>query len=121
MTTDHSMVELPHARLSGGPGTLLVLEGLTLENRAPGGRALWLLRWAYKRYTRDYTVYQVARRPGLPAGATTRDFFYPEPVLRETAERIPNATLRLYDGVGHPVGKTHKRRFEDDVLGFLNG
>jgi pimeloyl-ACP methyl ester carboxylesterase len=73
MTTDHSMVELPHARLSGGPRTLLVLEGLTLENKAPTGRALRLLRWAYKRYTRAYTVYQVARRPGLPAGATTRD------------------------------------------------
>jgi pimeloyl-ACP methyl ester carboxylesterase len=53
--------------------------------------------------------------------AGTRDFFYPEPILRETAERIPDATLRLYDGVGHPVGKTHKRRFENDVLGFLGG
>jgi hypothetical protein len=50
------MVELPHARLSGGPKALLVLEGLTLENKAPTGRALWLLRWAYKRYPRDYTV-----------------------------------------------------------------
>jgi pimeloyl-ACP methyl ester carboxylesterase len=256
------MVELPHARLSGGPKALLVLEGLTLENKAPTGRALWLLRWAYKRYTRDYTVYQVVRRPGLPAGAITRDmagdyarwaqgrfdgpvdvigfstggeiaqylaadhgqlvgrlvlsdtgcrlgedakallrtardkaargraadaqadvaahmdfgrlgralvrllgrrmmrepadpsdyiatldadlahdatgvlpkisaptlvvagthdFFYPEPILRETAERIPGATLRLYEGVGHAVSKTHKRRFEDDVLAFLNG
>ena len=261
MTTDHSMVQLPHARLPGGPRTLLVLEGLTLEHKAPSGRALWLLRWAYKRYLRDYTVYQVARRPGLPAGATTRDmaadyarwaqgrfagpvdvigfstggeiaqylaadhgqlvgrlvlsdtgcrlgedakallragrdkaasgraaeaqadvaahmdfgrlggglvrllgkrmmkqpadpsdyiatlaadlthdatkvlpqisaptlviagtrdFFYPEPILRETAERIPDATLRLYDGVGHPVAKTHKRRFENDVLAFLD-
>jgi hypothetical protein len=39
----------------------------------------------------------------------------------ETAERIPDATLRLYDGVGHPVSKTHKRRFEEDVLAFLDG
>jgi pimeloyl-ACP methyl ester carboxylesterase len=53
--------------------------------------------------------------------AGTRDFFYPEPILRETAQRIPDATLRLYDGVGHAVGKTHKRRFEDDVLAFLGG
>jgi hypothetical protein len=43
MTTGHSMVELPHARLSGGARTLLVLEGLTLENKAPTGRALRLL------------------------------------------------------------------------------
>jgi hypothetical protein len=69
MTADHSMMELPHARLAGGPRTLLVLEGLTLENKAPTGRALRLLRWAYKHYLPDYTVYQVGRRPGLPAGA----------------------------------------------------
>jgi pimeloyl-ACP methyl ester carboxylesterase len=53
--------------------------------------------------------------------AGTRDFFYPESILRETADRIPDATLRPYEGVGHPVGKTHKRRFEDDVLAFLGG
>jgi hypothetical protein len=38
--------------------------------------------------------------------------------------RPPNgsqATLRRYEGVGHAVSKTHKRRFEDDVLGFLRG
>jgi pimeloyl-ACP methyl ester carboxylesterase len=52
--------------------------------------------------------------------AGTADFFYPESIVRETAERIPNATLRLYDGVGHAVSKTHKRRFEDDVLAFLD-
>jgi hypothetical protein len=73
MSTGQSMVELPHARIPGGPETLVILEGLTLENKAPTGRALRLLRWAHKRYTRDYTVYQVARRPGLPAGHTTRD------------------------------------------------
>ena len=51
--------------------------------------------------------------------AGSRDFFYPAPIVGETAEQIPQATLRLYDGVGHAVSKTHKRRFEDDVLGFL--
>jgi pimeloyl-ACP methyl ester carboxylesterase len=262
MTTGQSMVDLPHARIAGGPRTLVVFEGLTLENKAPTGLALRLLRWAHKRYTRDYTIYQVARRPGVPAGHTTRDmaddyarwvggrfdgpvdvigfstggevaqyfaadhgklvrrlvlsdtgcrlgdeakallraardkaaqgraaeaqadianhidfgrfgqglvkllgkrlmkepndasdyiatieadlghdatdalprilaptlvvagsrdFFFPEPIVDETAERIPQATLRRYDGVGHAVSKTHKRRFEDDVLSFLRG
>ena len=51
--------------------------------------------------------------------AGSRDFFYSGPIVRDTAQRIPQATLRLYDGVGHAVSKTHKRRFEDDVLGFL--
>jgi hypothetical protein len=66
-------------------------------------------------------VRSVGSTKGLTGGLRslkTRDFFYPERILRETAERIPDATLRLYDGVGHPVGKTHKRRFEDDVLAF---
>jgi pimeloyl-ACP methyl ester carboxylesterase len=260
MTTGQPVVELPHARIAGGPSTLMVLEGLSLEHKAPSGRALRLLRWAYRRYTRDYTIYQVARRQGVPAGSSTRDmaddyarwmrgrfdgpvdvigfssggeiaqylaadhgelvrrlvlsdtgwrlgedakallrsardkaaqgraaeaqadianhmdfgrvgqalvrllgrrlikepddasdyiatieadlahdatdalprilaatlviagsrdFFFPDPIVRETAERIPQATLRLYEGVGHAVGKTRKRRFEDDVLTFL--
>jgi hypothetical protein len=73
MTTGQPMVELPYARIGGGPRTLVVLEGLSLENKAPSGRSLRLLRWAYQRYTRDSSIYQVARRPGLPAGSTTRD------------------------------------------------
>jgi hypothetical protein len=68
MTPDQPMVELPHARIAGGPRTLLVLEGLTLENKAATGRALWLLRWAYKRYTRAFTVYQVGRAAQLTGG-----------------------------------------------------
>jgi len=64
MTTGQSMVDLPHARIAGGPRTLVIFEGLTLENKAPTGLALRLLRWAHKRYTRDYTIYQVARTAG---------------------------------------------------------
>lgn len=262
MPADERTVDLPHARLHGGPRTLLVFEGLGTENKAPTGRALRLLAWAYKRYAGDYTVYQVGRRPNLAPGTTTRDMaddyarwararfdgpvdvvgfstggeiaqhfaadhgslvrrlvlsdtgvrvgeagkavlraardkaaagradeaqahvaahmdfgrvgnvlvriagkrvtrapddasdyvatidadlahdgtdaaaritaptlviagtsdvFYPEEIVRETAERIRGATLRLYEGVGHPVAKTRKRQFEDDVLGFLRG
>jgi pimeloyl-ACP methyl ester carboxylesterase len=53
--------------------------------------------------------------------AGSRDFFFPDPIVRETVEQIPQASLRRYDGVGHAVSKTQKRRFEDDVLGFLRG
>jgi pimeloyl-ACP methyl ester carboxylesterase len=261
MTPEERTVDLPHARLPGGARTLLVFEGLGTENKAPTGRALRLLTWAYKRYLRDYTVYQVGRRSGLAPGTTTRDMaddyarwararfdgpvdvlafstggeiaqyfaadhgelvrrlvlsdtglrlgeeaktmlraardkaaagrvaeaqadvasyvdfggfgnlvvrlvgrritrepddasdyittidadlahdgtdaasrikaptlviagdhdrYYPELIVRETADRIGGAELRLYEGVGHAVSKTNKRRFEDDVLGFLN-
>lgn len=47
------------------------------------------------------------------------DPFFPEPLLRETAGRIPGAELRVYEGVGHGVTKERKRRYEDDALAFL--
>jgi pimeloyl-ACP methyl ester carboxylesterase len=53
--------------------------------------------------------------------AGSQDFIFPDPIVRETAERIPQATLRRYDGVGPAASKTHKRRFENDVLSFLRG
>src|SRR5262245_29070781 len=47
------------------------------------------------------------------------DPFFPAPLLQETADLIPNAALIVYAGAGHGLTKTHKRRFEDDVLAFL--
>lgn len=48
------------------------------------------------------------------------DPFFSVPLLQETAGLIPNARLVIYEGAGHGLTKTHKRRFEDDVLAFLN-
>ncbi len=48
--------------------------------------------------------------------AGTLDPFYTAELFRETAAGIPNATLILYEGMGHPaLGK----RFAQDVLAFL--
>jgi pimeloyl-ACP methyl ester carboxylesterase len=49
------------------------------------------------------------------------DPFFSESLLRETAEKIPDATLRVYEGVGHGVPKERKRRYENDALAFLDG
>jgi pimeloyl-ACP methyl ester carboxylesterase len=51
----------------------------------------------------------------------SEDPFFPEPLLRETAGKIPDAELRVYEGVGHGVPKERKRRYEDDSLAFLQG
>jgi pimeloyl-ACP methyl ester carboxylesterase len=56
--------------------------------------------------------------PTLVVGGT-EDPFYSQDTTRETAEKIPDATLRLYDGVGHGVPKERKRRYEEDTLAFL--
>jgi pimeloyl-ACP methyl ester carboxylesterase len=47
------------------------------------------------------------------------DPFFSESLLRETAGKIPDAELRVYEGVGHGVPKERKRRYEDDALVFL--
>jgi pimeloyl-ACP methyl ester carboxylesterase len=56
--------------------------------------------------------------PTLIIGGS-EDPFFSESLLRETAEKIPDATLRVYEGVGHGVPKERKRRYENDTLAFL--
>jgi pimeloyl-ACP methyl ester carboxylesterase len=56
--------------------------------------------------------------PTLVIGGTV-DAFFSEDTIRETAEKIPDATLRLYENVGHGVPKERKRRYEEDTLAFV--
>ncbi|HET9927312.1 MAG TPA: alpha/beta hydrolase [Rubrobacter sp.] len=56
--------------------------------------------------------------PTLVVGGN-EDPFFSEDLLRETADKIPDATLRVYEGVGHGVPKERKRRYEEDTLAFL--
>jgi pimeloyl-ACP methyl ester carboxylesterase len=257
--------EFPYVRLGNGPQNLVILPGITLENRPPNRSAAWTYRLGFGRFARDHTVYVINRRRGMPSGYTTQDMaadyariieselgpsrvmgfstggsiaqyvaidhpeavrslalivsasrlsgegrrtcerwqsltregrwqelradmasttvtretnkrlarafmkvfgrfalgtpsdpsdflttleadlghdttgrlaeisaptlilggsedpFFSEGLLRETAERIPDATLRVYEGVGHGVPKERKRRYEGDVLAFLEG
>jgi len=57
--------------------------------------------------------------PTLIIGGS-EDPFFSESILRETAEKIPTATLRVYNGVGHGVPKERKRRYENDALAFVD-
>jgi pimeloyl-ACP methyl ester carboxylesterase len=57
--------------------------------------------------------------PSLIIGGS-EDPFFSESLLRETAEKIPGGTLRVYNGVGHGVPKERKRRYEDDALAFID-
>jgi pimeloyl-ACP methyl ester carboxylesterase len=56
--------------------------------------------------------------PTLIIGGS-EDPFFSESLLRETAEKMPRCTLRVYDGVGHGVPKERKRRYEEDALAFM--
>ncbi len=57
--------------------------------------------------------------PTLIIGGS-EDPFFSESLLRETAEKIPDATLHIYDGVGHGVPKERKRRYEEVTLAFID-
>lgn len=47
------------------------------------------------------------------------DIFYPPAMLHEMVKLIPNAKVSIYPGVGHGLIELRKKRFEEDVLGFL--
>jgi pimeloyl-ACP methyl ester carboxylesterase len=255
--------EFPYVRLGNGPENLVILPGLTLDNEPPNRIAAWTYRLGFGRFARNYTVYVINRRRGMPPGYTTQDMaqdyaramevelgpshlmgfstggsiaqyvaldhpgalqslvlvvsacrlseegrktcqrwqalarerrwrelradmasvtvsgetnkrlarafigvfgrlvfkvpsdprdflttleadlghdttrrigeisapsliiggsedpFFSEGLLHETAEKIPDATLRVYEGVGHGVPKERKRRYEDDALAFI--
>jgi pimeloyl-ACP methyl ester carboxylesterase len=58
--------------------------------------------------------------PTLLIGGS-EDPFFSESLLRETAQKIPDAIVHVYEGVGHGVPKERKRRYENDTLAFLDG
>ena len=263
METGTFLGEFPYVRIGNGPENLVILPGITLENEPPSRFAAWTYRLGFGRFARDYTVYVINRRRGMPPGYTTQDMaadyaavleqelgpshimgfstggeiaqyvaidhpasvrslilvvsacrlseagreicerwqalareerwrelradmasvavssetnkrlarafirvfgslvfrvpsdpsdflttldadlshdtagqlggisaptlvvggsedpFFSEDLLRETAEKIPDATLRIYEGVGHGVPKERKRRYEEDTLAFI--
>jgi pimeloyl-ACP methyl ester carboxylesterase len=67
----------------------------------------------------------LARLAGLSAPVLlvggSRDPFFPETSLRETAGAIPGATLKIYDGYGHGVPKHRAGMLQQQVTEFLTG
>lgn len=60
---------LPYNRIGNGPRTLLVLQGLLPENKPQPASSVRMYRFL----GREYTVYVVLRRRGLPQGYTLGD------------------------------------------------
>ena len=67
------LAEFPYVRIGSGPEKLVILPGLTLENEPPNRFAAWTYRLGFGSFARDYTVYVINRRRGMPPGYTTRD------------------------------------------------
>lgn len=64
---------LPYARFGSGNRTLVIFSGSELENKPLTGIALWSLQQGFGQLARDYTVYMVSRKPGLPVGYTAQN------------------------------------------------
>jgi pimeloyl-ACP methyl ester carboxylesterase len=60
---------MPYNRLGRGPRPLVVVQGLTFENKPQPGLATRM----YHFLGDDYTVFSVLRKPGLPRGYTLAD------------------------------------------------
>ena len=73
VTSGYSKNGLPYARMGGGPRNLVIFEGLNFNHRPPSGLALRMMSRNFKRLAQEFTVYNVGRRPGLPAGYSMRD------------------------------------------------
>jgi pimeloyl-ACP methyl ester carboxylesterase len=65
--------EFPYVRLGSGPENMVILPGITLDNEPPNRFAAWTYRLGFGRFARDYTVYLINRRRGMPPGYSTRD------------------------------------------------
>jgi pimeloyl-ACP methyl ester carboxylesterase len=65
--------EFPYVRFGSGPENMVILPGITLDNEPPNRFAAWTYRLGFGRFARDYTVYVINRRRGMPPGYSTRD------------------------------------------------
>jgi pimeloyl-ACP methyl ester carboxylesterase len=65
--------EFPYVRIGSGPENLVILPGTTLENEPPNRFAAWTYRLGFGRFARDYAVYVINRRRGMPPEYTTQD------------------------------------------------
>jgi pimeloyl-ACP methyl ester carboxylesterase len=64
---------VPFHRLGEGPRTLLALQGLQFEHKAPTGFWARLMLFPFNYLKQPYTAYVVTRRPGLPEGYSMGD------------------------------------------------
>jgi pimeloyl-ACP methyl ester carboxylesterase len=119
----------------GRPRRAYAALGPTLAATAAGGRAFAALMWlvgggqrvedpsdmlvtvaAEDSFDACSQLHRITAPILLVAGA--RDRYYSPELLRQTAERIPGARLRLYPGKGHAGVLTHRPAI-DEIVAFL--
>ena len=64
---------LPFIRFGKGPQKLVIFPGISDAFLPIASSMPQYIPWYYRRYARDYDVWVISRKRGLPAGYTTRD------------------------------------------------
>ena len=73
VTTGYFRNGLPYTRIDGGPRELVIFDGLDFAHKPPSGLMLRMFSSNFKRFSEDFTVYIVSRKPNLPVGYSMRD------------------------------------------------
>ena len=108
ITTGYSSNNLPYMKMGDSPRVLVVFDGLNFDHKPLSGMALRMNSMMFKVIARDYTVYLVGRKPGLPEGYTMRD------MSNDYAEMIRNDIGSIVDIAGVSTGGPIAQSFAVD-------
>ena len=73
ITTGYFKNGIPYARLGSGSRILVIFDGLDFAHRPQSGMMLRMMDSRFKRLYKEFTVYLVKRKPGLPIGYSMQD------------------------------------------------
>jgi pimeloyl-ACP methyl ester carboxylesterase len=72
-TSGYSSNGLPYAKIGQGDQTLVMFSGSELENKPLTGTRLKTLQLGFAGLAKQFTLYMLSRKPGLPQGYTAQD------------------------------------------------
>ncbi len=72
-TTGHFKNGLPYAQFGHGSRNLVIFNGLDLKHEPPSSLLLRMVMNSFQCLTKDYTVYLINRKRGLPSGYSIKD------------------------------------------------
>jgi len=72
-TTGHFKNGLPYAQFGHGSRNLIIFNGLDLKHEPPSSLLLRMVMNSFQCLTKDYTVYLINRKRGLPSGYSIKD------------------------------------------------
>jgi pimeloyl-ACP methyl ester carboxylesterase len=99
---------LPYNRSGRGPKPLVIFQGLMFENKPQPG-----MTYGYRFLEKEYTLYSVLRKPGLPQGYTLKD------MADDTAEMIRQEFGGPVDVIGVSTGGSLAQHFATDHTHLL--